>query len=51
MIAQVYHFIRMVWQIGGFSNLLNEPIADEKTTIPNLPALVVHCDQEGCIFN
>jgi hypothetical protein len=38
-------------QLITFTNLLNEAIPDEKTSIRNLAAEVIHCNQNRSIFD
>jgi len=47
MTVQVEHFIGFVGQTGSLIYLFNEAIANKKTTIGNLPLMVVHGDNVG----
>jgi hypothetical protein len=40
--AQVKHLISLIGKFPGRSRLLNETIANKKTAIKNLPAMVIH---------
>ena len=44
MAVEVEHFIGFVGQLASFADLLEEAIANKKTTIGNLPLMVIHSD-------
>jgi len=47
--SQVEHFIGGLREIGGLANLLDEAIANKKTTIRELGLVVVHGEDVGML--
>ena len=48
--VEVEHFIGGLGKLAGFSDLFDEAIANKKTTIGNLPLMVIHGEHIG-VFN
>ncbi len=46
---QIEHFVRVVGQTGSLPYPLDESAANKKTTIGNLPLMVIHSDNVGVL--